>query len=702
MATPKVSNKYPRQGEKLAPATLREFLLEPIPERFWAQSGDEAIQLCDLDETAWERFPPEALREFARVIVDRVAGQQVRKAFQDRRFPRPAPGTRLAELALENRTRRCLTREGFAEDLTLLGAYTIGRIMTIRAFGPRCLVDLLTALESRKATDIAPGADDRRLSAELTASARRLAELPEAKAAHQRDPRFAELIREVDAEAETAADLARRLLARTADPLDPSYAAEQVRQLHKRIRAMSDLTLEEELIEIFASTRHERNRQILIGYYGWGDGQQHTLTEIGVRFGITRERVRQVCAKATRKPKGVRRLATPVTDRILKLIARRIPCSADALEAELVERGLTRVAMSIESVAAGAKLLDRSVAFKVVKLEGKRLIVHPAQMDAAVTIVDLAKKDLYFHGLATIAKIQQLAAERHPAATAELVEQVLQLIDGFAWLDRRTGWFWIRSIAKHGLPKAVDKILSVAGAVSVSQMREAMSRNRRLWKDPPPAKVLLEFCRQSDGIRVEGRRIVAESPRDWQDSLTGVELELAKVLREHGPVMERSEMEDLCIAAGMNRFSFHAFVSWSPIIQQFGHSVYGLLGTKAPKRAIDRLLDRRRVERKPHRVLDDHGRTPDGKVWLTYRLSKAASTYAVITVPAALKKVVHGRFDLIDPDGRTIGTLATKDGRAWGLGAYLRQQGAAVGDLIRLTLDLKRRTAMVSLGAETA
>ena len=110
--------------------------------------------------------------------------------------------------------------------------------------------------------------------------------------------------------------------------------------------------------------------------------------------------------------------------------------------------------------------------------------------------------------------------------------------------------------------------------------------------------------------------------------------------------MERGAMEDLCVAGGMNRFSFHAFVSWSPVIAQFGHSVYGLLGTEGPPKQVKELLAKRRASRANHRVLDRHGWTDDGKVWLRYRLSKAASTYAVITVPAALKKIVRGRFQL--------------------------------------------------------
>ena len=208
------------------------------------------------------------------------------------------------------------------------------------------------------------------------------------------------------------------------------------------------------------------------------------------------------------------------------------------------------------------------------------------------------------------------------------------------------------SIHKHGLPKAVDKVLAVAGAVTVSQLRAALGRNRRLWKEPPPENVLLEFCGQMPGVRIEGDRIISDPPRDWKKALTGVEAKLVSVLLDHGPVMERGAMEDLCVAGGMNRFSFHAFVSWSPVIAQYGHSVYGLLGTKVSPQQVEALLGPRRANRLNHRVLDNHGWTEDGKVWLGYRLSKAASTYAVITVPAALKKVVRGRFQLLAPDGR--------------------------------------------------
>ncbi len=289
-----------------------------------------------------------------------------------------------------------------------------------------------------------------------------------------------------------------------------------------------------------------------------------------------------------------------------------------------------------------------------------------------------------------------MAAKFPGAAGPELVRQTLQLIDGFSWLEEKSGWFRIEGIGKHGLLKTIDKVLAVGGSVTVRQLRTAVGRNRRMWKEPPPENVLLEFCRELPGVRIEGHRILADPPRDWRDSLTGVEWKLVSVLKKHGPAMERGEMEEICVNGGMNRFSFHAFVSWSPVIVQLGHSVYGLLGAEVAPAQIEALLAARRSHRVVRRVLDSHGLTDDGKVWLSYRLSKAASTYAVITVPAALKKVVRGRFTLIAPDGAKIGELATKDGRAWGLGAFLRQHDARIDDRILLTLDLQERTATVS------
>jgi hypothetical protein len=703
VVTPKATNRYPRPGERIAPYTLREFLLETVPSEFRSHCGD--MKLCDLDETVWDRLPTAVLERLAEVVLERVAAAHVRKAFQHRHFPRPPQGLAITALRLENRTRRCLAREGFDEHLERLGEHTIGEILSIRAFGPRCLVDLLSALESPR--HLAAGhlpaslSDQAGLSHELTEEALRLAQVPGIASIQSDDPRLGPLVRAADVEARNVHDLTDRLLARNQDPPDPAYLAEHVRQLRAEIERMPQLTLEEELIAIFTANATPRNAEIVIGYYGWTDGRQHTLTEVGNRYGITRERVRQICAKLARKPK-LRTIYAPVMDRALAMIAQALPGPVATIEAELTARGWTRVGLSLESVATAARLVGHTADFSVVEVPtgrktSARLAVRGQAANAVLAIVDAAKKSVYFHGLSRVDDIQRSVATRFPnGADLALVRQTLRLIQGFSWLDEQAGWFRITSIAKHGLPRTIEKVLAVAGTVTVEQLRAALARNRRLWQEVPSEQVLLEFCRHMPQVRVDGKCISSDPPRDWRTVLTGVELKLVRMLKTHDPVMERSEMEDVCVTEGMNRFSFHAFVSWSPVIVQLGHSLYGLLGAEVPQRQLASLVNARRVHRLARRVLDSHGRLADGRVWLRYRLSKAASTYAVITVPAALKKEIRGRFTLLTEDGAAIGTLATKDGRAWGLGAFLRQRGARIDDSIVLTLDLERRTATVA------
>ena len=62
-----------------------------------------------------------------------------------------------------------------------------------------------------------------------------------------------------------------------------------------------DIKQKEVIVETLLSGLTEREKDFLVMYYGLGNNKEYTLQEIGDKYGLTRERVRQVIEKLKRK-----------------------------------------------------------------------------------------------------------------------------------------------------------------------------------------------------------------------------------------------------------------------------------------------------------------------------------------------------------------------------------------------------------------
>ena len=86
----------------------------------------------------------------------------------------------------------------------------------------------------------------------------------------------------------------------TSSPTSISVKSSLSRKLPVPAEAAAQTLLKEQLDEVL-STLTEREQKVLRLRFGMSDGRARTLEEVGKEFDVTRERIRQIEAKALRK-----------------------------------------------------------------------------------------------------------------------------------------------------------------------------------------------------------------------------------------------------------------------------------------------------------------------------------------------------------------------------------------------------------------
>jgi hypothetical protein len=313
-------------------------------------------------------------------------------------------------------------------------------------------------------------------------------------------------------------------------------------------------------------------------------------------------------------------------------------------------------------------------------------------------VLQTARKSISHWGVTTIEDVTAQVREADGAAVdLGFVTKVLKSQDNFEWLDEAAGWFWLSLAKRNSLLTQIDKVLSVAPQIPVSELRTGVSRHHRREGFAPPQRVLLTLCQRLPGYRVDQTIVSADSRLKWEDTLADSERTLAGVLKEHGPVMERQRLEELCSERGLKRDMFYVHLTYSPIIERFAQGVYGLRGSSAPPGLAESLM----VPRSKSKLIQDYGWTDNGSLEVCYRLSKAIVSSGVVGVPVGIRQYLQGRFILKTVDETQIGTLVIKDTSGWGLGPFFRRRGGEAGDALRIRFDLKQKVAIVALGEGT-
>jgi len=469
----------------------------------------------------------------------------------------------------------------------------------------------------------------------------------------------------------------------------------KLRIMWTELRKASKAKLDAELSDFAVLAGVGRNQRIVARHLGWDGSEGGTLQETGREYSLTRERVRQLVARVTERVKTERPFA-PALDRALYFIGENLPSTAEQVEIALRSEGFTTVSLSIEGVETAAHLLGREPGFSLERSAKRRLVVPAGVENIAVEILRAARRATEHWGVATVQDVAATAA--HATADApEFVMRVLTARRDFEWLDKDAGWFWLRSVPRNRVLNQMEKVFAVSPRISVTDLRAGVSRPHRMKGFAPPRRVLAEMCRQI-GYRSDGDVLIADPPPEFTDALSDSEQVLANILNQNGRVMQREALERLSLAQGLTQATLQARLSYSPIIQKLGPSVYGLRGAPVTPGLVDALAP----PKTRSRVLKDYGWTRNGMIWVAFRLSASMLSSGVFHVPAAMRKHLLGEFQLFTVDGARIGKLVIAETGSWGLTPLYSRRGGEIGDPLVLVFDLAERRANAMIGDESA
>ncbi len=675
--------RYPRVGQRLAPRTLAPLLNTPVksPRIF-------TLRFKDLDESVWERFSPDICLKLSKEVVALVkTSPSTLVKVGGAVLPMPRTNGAPLLIQLEQRTFNCLKALDLLRNPRGLASMTVGDFLHKPGFGSRCLVDLLSALESHMHA-LFPTTPEVRVAVQSMIRIRGVELIADD------DPRFGLEVQSLMGEGKTLKLVAEHVLAATTCPMAPKLYVRRFERLQRRVRSAKKLSLEEELADLLCFEPKMRDREITLAHLGWNGEVPRTFEEVGHEFGMTRGRAQQICQGHIDRLEGMRPYL-PVLDRTLEAAAATIPCSKSRLEDILLAEHLTKNVFRLEGLLQAARVTSRACPF-VLESVGEQAYAVPAIMQGvAKLVVELARKSISHWGVATV---EDIAAQTSAVAGEEIPKQftcsVLSAQHGFRWLDQTSGWFWLESTARNALMNQIEKILSACNRIHVSELRAGVSRHHRREGFAPPQRVLLELCSQSGWCRLEENFVAAARPIDHRALLSETEGTVVNVLKENGGILRRQQLEDLCIARGLKRSTFYIHLTYSPVIARYAPGVYGVRGAEIPPGLAESMVEIRRQTR----VLADYGWLPNGRVFVSYNLSEGALSNGILSVPAGMKTYLQGEFRLLQIDGQPVGRLSVKDTQAWGLGPFFRRRGGEPGDFLQIVFDTKQRSASVTLG----
>jgi Sigma-70, region 4 len=448
--------------------------------------------------------------------------------------------------------------------------------------------------------------------------------------------------------------------------------------------------LEEELHRIVEILDTGRNIPLLLSLWGWSGSDPRVLDSVGKEYGLTRERVRQLAARAIKRLRR-HKFDTPFLIAAIQQLRKEVPAVDSSLIDRLGDRGITRSSFSVWGIELAAELLGVHWGFTHVVVNGLRIVVTTSdQRKLAQTFVALRRKTSELGCV----NIQSLCSEIQMEETrADVVRRFIDASAAVDWLDDAKEWMYLRNAARNRLFNLCEKVLGVCPSIGVGELRRAVGRTRRLAM-APPQRILAAFVNREGLGAIQGSQIFAMPCMGKAPSPDSAEGRMLAVLGEFGPIMDGEDMAEKCVAAGMNATTFYIYRTDSPVVSALGKGIYCKVGSDVPPGVVEAILSRRKAIPR----VSDHGWTPKGLLWFGTELSRMILTAGSIRLVPFVSDLVQGEWMVRLPDGGEYGKVTCRESFIWTFRKPFNVLGAEPSDLMVLEFDIKARTVLVRVG----
>lgn len=646
---------------------------------------------------------------------------------QRSRLPRDLLDVRLSNIGLKTRTFQILKRAGLTDNPDRLAAMTVAEIFRLPGCGVESLIDLVECLYRSGDKKKLEFTGDHSEQTESNIQRREPAVVPSDLRKLVRDKgkipfgflgcRLPHLPREcsiADLQLPWRAFHSLRSAGLTDDPttlasttigelleldgIGPHNLCDIVEACHRfssqpsSSAACAVESFDRLVLRTLVPSGMKRDTAIVSEFLGLCGKSIKTLEQVGQQFKMTRERVRQIYQRHIDDLQGL--ASKPTWKAVLARLNSLLPCTSKSAAKSLQQEQLIEPGTSLDAVLKVIQLAEENLDVGLMNLGRSRILLKHSHRPFVAQVRKTASRVTLWNGCCSRRTIlERLPRDESIPDRPRLISLVLRSMKGFDWLDEDRQWFWYSKAPK--LRRRVARVLAVAGRIRLGELRSALRRDLKMRHSMPPTAVLLAICRCLPECETDGEFVWSRRPIEPAQVTRGYELELILLLIEHGPVIGRKRLQEIAVNAGIGLPSLWRCLSFCPTIARYATGVYGLVGANVSPDLI------RSIQESEPRIeggRQDHGWTPDGKVWLAYRLSDGATDTGVISMPSALSTMLSGDYSLKADGLSHVGKLTVKGSSAWGLSPLFRRLSVEPSDTILLTICPKTRHALLKVG----